>query len=105
MRVIIYGAGAVGSVIGGRLAQANADVVLIARTPHVDAIRESGLLLRTGTGEERVDVAAVGSLSELQPGPDDVVTVSAALAITMSLVSAAGLWPAVRPLSSSTHTW
>ena len=92
MRVIIYGAGAVGSVIGGRLAQANADVVLIARTPHVDAIRESGLLLRTGTGEERVDVAAVGSLSELQPGPDDVVIITAKTQDTPGIHAQLRVW-------------
>ena len=47
VRVIIYGAGAVGSVIGGRLRQGGADVVLVARPAHAAAIRQSGLALRT----------------------------------------------------------
>jgi 2-dehydropantoate 2-reductase len=47
VRVIVYGAGAVGSVIGGRLRQGGADVVLIGRPAHVSAIREQGLALRT----------------------------------------------------------
>ena len=41
VRVIIYGAGAVGSVIGGRLRQGGADVVLVSRPAHVAAIRNA----------------------------------------------------------------
>ena len=41
MRYIIYGAGAVGGVIGARLAQRGHDVVLIARGAHLDAIRDA----------------------------------------------------------------
>ena len=47
MRYIVYGAGAVGGVIGARLFQAGHDVVLIARGPHLDAIRERGLTFET----------------------------------------------------------
>ena len=43
MRVIVYGAGAVGGVIGARLFQAGHDVVLIARGAHYEAIRNKGL--------------------------------------------------------------
>ncbi len=37
MRYVISGAGAVGGVIGGRLALAGFDVVLVARGPHLAA--------------------------------------------------------------------
>jgi 2-dehydropantoate 2-reductase len=53
MRVIIYGAGAVGGVIGGRLAQHGHDVVLIARGAHAEAIRDEGLTL-LAPGERHV---------------------------------------------------
>ncbi|MDP6174937.1 MAG: 2-dehydropantoate 2-reductase N-terminal domain-containing protein, partial [Rhodospirillales bacterium] len=45
MRVAIIGAGAIGGMVGGKLALAGADVTLIARGPHLAAIRENGLKL------------------------------------------------------------
>jgi 2-dehydropantoate 2-reductase len=77
MRFIIYGAGAIGSVIGGRLHQVGVGTVLVARPAHASAINESGLLLRSGLGDERIDVQAVTSLDELTPGPDDIIVITA----------------------------
>ena len=77
VRVIIYGAGAVGSVIGGRLRQGGADVVLVSRAAHVAAVRERGLSLRTAKGTDVVDVDAVSSIDELTPTRDDVVLITA----------------------------
>ncbi|MGZ7036111.1 MAG: ketopantoate reductase family protein, partial [Ilumatobacteraceae bacterium] len=65
MRVIIYGAGAVGSVIGGRLRQGGAEVVLVARSAHAAALRESGLSLRMAAGTDVVDIEAVTSIGRL----------------------------------------
>jgi 2-dehydropantoate 2-reductase len=45
MRFVVYGAGAIGGVVGGRLAQHDEEVVLIARGDHHDAIRDHGLRL------------------------------------------------------------
>ena len=45
VRFVIFGAGAIGGVVGARLAQAGRDVVLIARGAHYDAIREHGLTI------------------------------------------------------------
>jgi 2-dehydropantoate 2-reductase len=45
MRFVVYGAGAIGGVVGGRLAQHGHDVILIARGDHHDAIRDHGLRL------------------------------------------------------------
>ncbi|MBI4736865.1 MAG: NAD-binding protein, partial [candidate division NC10 bacterium] len=39
MKTVIAGAGALGSVLGGYFAQVGADVTLIARKAHVEAIR------------------------------------------------------------------
>jgi 2-dehydropantoate 2-reductase len=77
MRIVIFGAGAVGSVLGGRLSQGGADVVLVARPAHVDAINANGLLLRDGASEVRIQVPAVKSLRELTAGPHDVVLITA----------------------------
>lgn len=43
MRSIILGAGAIGGVVGGYLARAGRDVMLLARGAHLDAIRANGL--------------------------------------------------------------
>lgn len=48
MKVGIYGAGAIGGLLGARLAKAGADVTLIARGPHLDAIQARGLTLSSG---------------------------------------------------------
>jgi 2-dehydropantoate 2-reductase len=77
VRVIIFGAGAVGSVIGGRLRQGGADVVLVTRAPHAEAIRESGLSLRMAAGTDVVEIDAVTSIDQLTPGADDVVVITA----------------------------
>ena len=43
MTFVVYGAGAVGGVIGARLFQAGHGVTLIARGAHYEAIRDRGL--------------------------------------------------------------
>jgi 2-dehydropantoate 2-reductase len=50
MRICIYGAGAIGGLVGAKLARAGEDVTLIARGPHLAAIRERGLTV-TCSGE------------------------------------------------------
>ena len=54
MRIAIYGAGAIGGLLGARLASAGTDVGLIARGPHLAAMLERGLELRHGDGESIV---------------------------------------------------
>jgi len=45
MRILIYGAGATGGYIGGILTAAKADVTLVARGAHHDAMKSRGLIL------------------------------------------------------------
>src|SRR4029079_1018991 len=52
------GAGAVGSYYGAVLARAGADVTLIGRAPHVDAITRNGLQLATDSGKDPIVVSA-----------------------------------------------
>ena len=47
MRFAILGSGAVGGYYGARLAQAGHDVTFIARGPHLHAIRDRGLQIRS----------------------------------------------------------
>jgi 2-dehydropantoate 2-reductase len=51
MRVVVFGAGGLGSLLGGYLALAGAEVTLVARPAHARAIRENGLLIRGIRGE------------------------------------------------------
>lgn len=51
MRIAIYGAGGVGGYYGGVLARAGHDVSLIARGAHLEAIRTSGLSVRSPGGD------------------------------------------------------
>jgi len=66
MRVAIVGAGAIGGYLGAALARGGADVVLIARGAHLEAIRRDGIRVRSDRGdvhehpEATDDLAAVG---------------------------------------------
>ena len=55
MRIAIMGAGGIGGNLGARLAAAGLEVALIARGPHLAAIRKHGLqVLSRFTGDIRV---------------------------------------------------
>jgi 2-dehydropantoate 2-reductase len=76
MRVVVYGAGAIGGVIGGRLAEHGHDVVLIARGEHGRALRERGLRLESPDGVVDLQVPCVERPGELTLGPEDVVVLA-----------------------------
>jgi 2-dehydropantoate 2-reductase len=73
-RYVVYGAGAVGGVVGARLFQAGHEVALIARGTHLEAIRRDGLRLITPTEDVTQRIPAAGDPAELEIGRDgDVV--------------------------------
>jgi len=72
-RFVVYGAGAIGGVIGGRLAQSGHEVALIARGAHREAIARAGLRLHTPDGSSVLRLPIVGDPGELDWGADDVV--------------------------------
>jgi 2-dehydropantoate 2-reductase len=68
MRVLVLGAGAVGSYYGGRLAQSGHEVVFIGRPRHVQAIRERGLILdSTKTGRHVISIEAAEAVFPTKP--------------------------------------
>ncbi|WP_153812797.1 2-dehydropantoate 2-reductase N-terminal domain-containing protein [Streptomyces sp. SUK 48] len=74
MRYIVIGAGAVGGAVGGRLAQAGREVVLVARGGHLRALGEHGLRLRVPEGELTYRLPAVEGPERLGAlRPDDVL--------------------------------
>jgi 2-dehydropantoate 2-reductase len=71
MRFLIAGAGAIGAYIGARMAQAGFDVTLFARGPHLRAMQERGVQVKSGEGDFVARPTIAGSLSDV--GPVDVV--------------------------------
>jgi len=75
MRVVVVGAGAIGCLVGGRLATAGHQVTLVARPRVVNAISGSGLRINVaGRATFVSNIAAVPSISEafLEFGPFDL---------------------------------
>src|SRR5262245_11743806 len=90
MRFLVYGAGAIGGVVGGRLSQAGHPVTFVARGAHLDALRRGGLRLESPDSLDtlRVDVVASPEEAAIDSGDfvlltmktQDVETASRALA-------------------------
>lgn len=55
MRLVVFGAGSLGSLIGGLLAREH-DVTLVGRDPHVSRIREAGLRIEVAPGVDEPSV-------------------------------------------------
>lgn len=74
MRICIYGAGAIGGYLGAELARVGIDVTLIARGPHLAAMRANGLKLLID-GEERISHPRCTD-DPAEAGPQDYVIVA-----------------------------
>ena len=94
MRFVVFGAGAIGGVLGARLAEAGFEVALIARGRHLEAIRRDGLTLETPVQRSVFELPAAADPAELGVGRDgDVVliaTKSQDTASALQALSAAG---------------
>ena len=67
MKICIFGAGAIGGLVGAKLAiKGDAEVSLIARGAHLAAMRERGLCLKSEAGATTIKVTATSD-------PDQVV--------------------------------
>ena len=73
MRFVIYGAGAVGGVLGARLHQSGHDVMLIARGAHHDAIAQDGLRFYTPDERMTLPIPVARDPATASIGPQDVV--------------------------------
>jgi 2-dehydropantoate 2-reductase len=73
MRFLIYGAGAIGGTIGGRLFEAGHDVTLLARGDHLRALQDDGLTFATPAATVTLPIPAVEHPAEAAPAPGDVV--------------------------------
>ncbi len=73
MRIIIYGAGAIGGVVAGPLHLTGTEVVLIGRSAHVSTIHEQGLRFVTPTETHTLRLPAVTGPDQIDFGPEDIV--------------------------------
>jgi 2-dehydropantoate 2-reductase len=90
MKICIYGAGAIGGLLGARLALAGQEVTLIARGPHLAAMKAKGLRLRLEGQELTARPAATDDPA--QAGAQDYVIV------TLKAHSVATIAQAMQPL-------
>jgi len=90
MKICIYGAGAIGGYVGAMLARQGADVSLIARGAHLEAMRKNGLRLDIGDESFTVHPTLTDDPSEL--GPQDYVL------LTMKAHGVAAIADAMQPL-------
>ncbi len=72
----MYGAGAVGGVIGGHLHLAGLPVTLVARGAHLAAIRDGGLRLDTGDGTHRIVAPTTDTAAGVDWTADTVVVLA-----------------------------
>ena len=90
MKIVIAGAGAVGGYLGARLTKAGADVILFARGPHLHAMQERGLRVRSPDGDFEVKPRVTGELAGV--GNAEVVFLG------VKAHSLTALAPALRPM-------
>jgi 2-dehydropantoate 2-reductase len=73
MKFVIFGAGAIGGVVGARLHQGGFDVTLIARGAHLEAIRAHGLTLETPVERSVLPIPVAGDPAGVEWTGDEVV--------------------------------
>ena len=77
MRLCVFGAGAIGGWLAGVLAESDVQVSVIARGPHLAAIRADGLTVETAARTIRAKLAASDRPADLGPQDAVIVTVKA----------------------------
>ena len=94
MRIVVVGAGGLGSYVGAVLRRVGRQVVLVARGDHAAAIRADGLHVATVAGDFEVRPDCVGSALELEGADLTLVTVKsyslADVAPQVALIGRAG---------------
>jgi 2-dehydropantoate 2-reductase len=88
MYIVILGAGAMGCLFGGRLAEAGHRVVLVDVSPeHLEAINRLGLALETGEGARRIPIPACRA-GEVEEPPELLVLFTKSIHTAQALGSA-----------------
>jgi 2-dehydropantoate 2-reductase len=85
---VIYGAGAIGGVVGAQLFRAGTEVVLIARGAHAAAMQKNGIALEHGDDSEVFKVDVVTDPAAIEWRADDVVLLTMKSQDTLAAVRA-----------------
>ncbi len=93
MKVCVFGAGAIGTHVAGRLAKGGAVVSVVARGPQLAAIKANGVRVHAADGEIQARVEAGADAQEL--GRQDAVIVTVKAPALPSV--AAGIGPLLGP--------
>jgi 2-dehydropantoate 2-reductase len=106
LRICVLGAGGLGSLVGGWLAESGVPVTLVARAPHVAAIRARGLAIRGIRGEcvVRRPLEAVAAPSEARGEFDYLILAVKAKDTESALAEAAPLLSRTRAALSLQNT-
>jgi 2-dehydropantoate 2-reductase len=97
MKICVFGAGAIGGYMGVKLAQAGADVSLVARGPHLAAMHDKGLTL-IEEDKDPVTVPVTASDDPADLGVQDYVIV------TLKAHSVPPIVPKMQPLIGKNTT-
>ena len=76
MKIAVIGAGAIGGLVGARLALAGYEVTFIVRGANLDAIRKNGITLIAMNGEQHVARDVVATDRYDQVGAQDIVVLA-----------------------------
>src|SRR5438552_30171 len=98
MRFIMAGAGAIGTAMGGYLAEAGYPVILVGRPSHADAIRNRGLTLRSAKGIFRPRVDAQTSLRDVKWQDGDIIFLTCKSQQTKELLAEMSAAPPQTPI-------
>jgi len=88
VRFVIYGAGAVGGTIGGRLFETGHDVLLVARGRHYSALSAEGLTLSSPDGTVKLPIPVVDHPRSIRFRADDVVLLTMKTQDTLAALDA-----------------
>lgn len=77
MTVAVVGAGAIGGLLGAHLSRVGQDVVLIARGPHLEAMRARGLTVRSPDGDFTAHPTCTDDMSAIAPADVVFITLKA----------------------------
>src|SRR3989442_8742768 len=97
MKIVMMGSGGVGGYYGARLQQAGHQVAFVARGAHAEAMRKSGLRIRSELGDAELRVRVVDDPA--QAGPADLVGVAGEWWETEDAARAAARVPRAAALS------
>lgn len=107
LRVAVFGAGGVGAYFGARLAEGGAELAVIARGAHLDAIKGNGLRVDSVLGDMHV-TPAIATADPADVGPVDVVLLGVktwqVADVTQSLRPLLGPETLVVPLQNGVET-